>query len=83
MFERPAWQLSAACRGMDPAIFYPDRGDSKLLDYPLAICARCIVQVDCLDHAIAHHETDGVWGGTSGKDRRAEFSRRFRQRQPA
>ena len=30
----------------------------------------CPMRRQCLEHAIDHHEPDGVWGGTSERDRR-------------
>lgn len=60
-----AWMLDAAC----PA--HPD------LDYFTApydrereVCAGCLVRSDCLDHAVAHGITEGLWGGLDGKERR-------------
>lgn len=40
------WVELAACRGMDPTIFYPLRGQA--LDPARAVCARCPVVAECL-----------------------------------
>jgi WhiB family redox-sensing transcriptional regulator len=53
---------------MDPALFYPEQGDSA--DEPKAVCRDCPVQVQCLEHALRYHEKIGVWGGASERDRR-------------
>lgn len=62
------WVLDAACRGMDPDRFYPRPGES--LVEALTVCASCSVRRQCLDHALARPERIGIWGGTSGAERR-------------
>jgi WhiB family transcriptional regulator, redox-sensing transcriptional regulator len=58
----------AACAGVDPEVFLPDRGES--LDEPRAYCRRCPVQYECLDAPLAlGSQAIGVWGGTSARDR--------------
>jgi len=36
-----------------------------------AICSTCPVQSDCLTYAMDGRVDDGVWGGTTGKERKA------------
>lgn len=66
--ERPGWWDAAECRGVDPNVFYPftdaDVAAAK------AICAQCPVRQACLDHALAHREDYGVWGGATERERR-------------
>jgi WhiB family redox-sensing transcriptional regulator len=64
----PAWLDDAACKGMDPDIFFPEQGNGWV--HAAAICATCPVQQECLDWALQHEETEGVWGGTSQRERR-------------
>lgn len=65
---KPAWTARAACRGLDPELFYPSRGASTV--EAKATCARCPVVDDCLQHAIDHRERDGIWGGLSQRQLR-------------
>ena len=65
---RPAWQARAACRGMNPEIFYPSRG--QLLNDARAVCARCPVRDECREWALDRVERFGIWGGLSEHDRR-------------
>lgn len=70
------WQMQAACRGTDTAVFYhPDneRGPSRRRRDARAkeICHRCPVMADCLSSALAAHEPYGVWGGLSVNERKA------------
>ena len=71
-----AWRQKAACRGVDPDIFYPvtdeEAEDAK------AICASCPVQGACLEWALSVREKDGVWGGATERERRRILRRRRR-----
>lgn len=67
---RPEWFDEAACRGVDPGLFHPARGDYAVERNALAICAGCPVRDQCLTHAVTHHELHGIWGGTSARERR-------------
>ena len=73
------WVGRAACRGLDPAIFYPptdeEAGEAK------AICGECPVALACLEHAIEHREKNGVWGGETERERLRIVRRRRRLRQ--
>jgi hypothetical protein len=59
----------ANCIGVDPDAMFPGtgRGDA---DEAKAICKRCSVRAECLDHALAHYEVYGVWGGLTEEERR-------------
>ena len=63
-----AWREEAACRGADLALFFPGRGESAGL--ARLICASCPVRRPCLDYAIRHGITSGIWGGLADRDRR-------------
>ena len=66
---RLAWMAQAACRGMGTDLFFPAPGDD--VEPARAICARCDVCQECLDYILAAESgAPGVWGGTTGKDRR-------------
>lgn len=65
-FARPAWQADAACSGMDPALFYPERGES--IDDAVAVCDGCPVQVQCREYGMTEHY--GIWGSLAEQGRR-------------
>src|SRR5436190_8311857 len=65
--EPTPWMDLGACRGCDPALFFPAIGDPDCSVQAKLICSTCIVRTDCLEHALAHHERHGTWGGTSPK----------------
>ena len=54
------WRLWANCYGMDPDLFYPERGD-KLEPEVVAACATCPVRFPCLHSSMG--EEFGTWGG--------------------
>jgi len=60
--SRPAWHGQAKCRGADPDLFFPERGDRPAR--ALAYCEECPVRPQCLASALEVASTPGVWGGT-------------------
>ncbi len=70
LVERPEWRDLAACRGLDPDLFYPEQGDNIGLAKARAVCAPCEVRSACLAYALDAVEQHGVWGGTSESERR-------------
>jgi WhiB family redox-sensing transcriptional regulator len=63
-----AWRQRAACRGVDPDIFYP--ASEEEAEAAKAICAVCPVREPCLEYALVNRERDGVWGGATERERR-------------
>ncbi len=72
--ERAAWRGKAACKGVDPDLFYPIK-DSDAEDAK-AVCQQCPVRVPCLEYALANNEKEGVWGGLTERERRTILRRR-------
>lgn len=72
------WAEEAACRGLDPMIFYPATDEEA--EQAKEICAGCPVQMACLEHAIVEREHNGVWGGATERERQRIIRRRRRQR---
>ena len=68
------WRYRAACRGDDLDLFFPGRGESA--EPARRVCAGCPVREPCLDYALRHGITHGIWGGLAERDRRALRSRR-------
>lgn len=66
--EVPVWRDQAACQGLEPEIFYPVTDEEA--DSAKVVCGVCHVRELCLEHALAHRERDGVWGGATEKERR-------------
>lgn len=64
-----SWRQHAACRGLDPQIFYPSDEDAEALPAK-AVCDVCAVRQSCLEYALAKREKEGVWGGATERERR-------------
>lgn len=72
---RGDWVDEAACRdsGLPTSAWFPardERWDPVVLQ-AREICAGCPVAAECLEYALESDERIGVWGGLSGKQRRA------------
>src|SRR3954465_14924398 len=62
------WQERANCLGVDPDLFFPERGAST--KEAKGVCAGCEVRMECLEYALRHGEKFGIWGGMSERERR-------------
>jgi WhiB family redox-sensing transcriptional regulator len=85
--DRPArnratgWRDQAACRDIDPELFFPvGNAGAALLQISQAkqVCAACPARSPCLHWALDSGQEAGVWGGTSEDERRAVRYRRMR-----
>lgn len=65
---RASWVDFALCAEVDPAIFFPERGE------PAApakrVCMICPVRAQCLEYALENRILHGVFGGMSEHERR-------------
>ncbi len=66
--EERSWQDFANCLGVDPDLFFPERGASTR--EAKEVCRGCTVREDCLEYALQNGERFGVWGGMSERERR-------------
>ena len=62
------WKSKANCMGVDPDLFFPERGMSTR--EAKEVCKGCVVREDCLEYALANGEKFGIWGGLSERERR-------------
>ena len=77
------WRHEAACREVDPELFFPigNSGPALLqIDEAKQVCRRCSVMDECLRWAIDSGQDAGVWGGMSEDERRALKRRTIRLR---
>jgi WhiB family redox-sensing transcriptional regulator len=77
-----AWQERAACRDVDPDLFFApeqERGMRRRARELVAVslCGTCPVRTECRHQAEIFGDTYGVWGGTT------EHQRASRVLQPA
>ena len=77
------WRNLAACKGMDPNVFFPAAGDRYAAQEAKAVCASCPVSAQCLKEGQTEHT--GMWGGISANQRRSKgvsrnfFNQQYRQ----
>jgi WhiB family transcriptional regulator, redox-sensing transcriptional regulator len=75
------WRSSGACRSADPDLFFPISAQGsaeKQIARAKMICAGCQVRQECLEFALSHDQTYGIWGGTTAEDRQRDRRRRRR-----
>lgn len=76
------WQDRAACKGMDPTIFFgPEHAENvkekrDREDAAKEVCMTCPVKHDCLEYALEAREAYGIWGGLTELERKALLRRR-------
>jgi WhiB family redox-sensing transcriptional regulator len=56
---------AAACLAADPALFFPEPGDTAAEEKALAVCAGCPVLAQCYAWAVDNGERWGIWGGVN------------------
>jgi WhiB family redox-sensing transcriptional regulator len=66
--EDRGWQSRSNCMGVDPDLFFPERGASTR--EAKEVCRGCVVREDCLEFALDNGEKFGIWGGMSERERR-------------
>lgn len=66
--EDRGWQARANCMGVDPDLFFPERGASTR--EAKEVCRGCVVRDNCLEYALDNGEKFGIWGGMSERERR-------------
>ena len=66
--DEPTWHDFANCLGVDPDLFFPERGASTR--EAKEVCRGCVVREDCLEYALQNGEKFGIWGGMSERERR-------------
>jgi hypothetical protein len=74
----------ANCRGVNPALFFPEHASSeKEVARAVNICRACPdpCREACLEHAITWREA-GIWGATTGRQRRTMRTKRTRDIPP-
>jgi hypothetical protein len=64
---------AAACRGADPALFFPTSArphEKRQVQAAKSMCNGCPMRKPCLTRAVQLDEWEGIWGGFTGAERR-------------
>jgi WhiB family redox-sensing transcriptional regulator len=82
--KRSDWVVEASCRGLDPNLFFPRRGEDVKL--PKTICTTCPVRQECLEYSMTFttRELPGIWGGLTEHERKrghltAQFKKNLKE----
>ena len=67
--EFELWRDAAACTDVTGVDFFASPDNLAEIGRAKAICASCPVREDCLAFAIDTNQSDGIWGGTTPKER--------------
>lgn len=67
------WMEQAACVDEDPELFFPlsehGPGAAAQTAEALSVCSICPVAQECLRYALDTHQTAGIWGGLTERER--------------
>jgi hypothetical protein len=67
------WRLDAACRDVDPELFFPETGQVPQVTQAKQVCAGCAVRGPCLQAALhgpqARDDHSGIFAGTTARQR--------------
>ncbi|MFG2076050.1 WhiB family transcriptional regulator, redox-sensing transcriptional regulator [Nonomuraea maritima] len=77
------WRHRAACRDVDPELFFPIGNSGPALmqiEEAKQVCRSCSAVESCLKWALESGQDAGVWGGLSEDERRALKRRSARAR---
>lgn len=69
-FPRVAARADLACNPVNADQFFAWSADDQR-KVARKLCGHCPAQAQCRAHALAAGEPDGVWGGTTERDRKA------------
>jgi WhiB family redox-sensing transcriptional regulator len=67
------WRDGAACRHHDPELFFPEGTvgpAQRQAEQAKQVCQSCPARTPCLDFALRVGLAFGIWGGTTGEERR-------------
>jgi hypothetical protein len=64
----------AVCTQTDPEVFFPGTGESSR--HAVAACFACELRTDCYEWALTVPDLEGIWGGSTTRQRTQERARR-------
>ena len=72
----------AACKGMDPELFMPVRGENLKIRAAKKVCQFCPVQTECAEYGLqlaTMYDTHGIFGGLTRSERETILRERGRK----
>ena len=69
--ESAPFDGTQACISVDPEMFFPEDYDEVgAAERAKAVCKGCPLTLDCLKYAMSDASLDGIWGGTTPRERK-------------
>ena len=68
--ESAPFDGTQACVSVDPELFFPEDYDYQTTDQAKVICNSCPLTAACLTYALKDSSLDGIWGGTTPRERK-------------
>jgi WhiB family transcriptional regulator, redox-sensing transcriptional regulator len=84
-WDTESWRDQAACRNLDPDLFFPAGTTGAALDQvqrAKAVCRACPVREACLEFAMEANQEPGIWGGLDETERRQMRRAWLQKRRP-
>lgn len=76
----PAFPQAECLTANDPDLFFPQPNDKTTAAEAKEFCRFCYHQVECLEYALDHQITDGIFGGFTPDERASLKPRRDRRK---
>jgi WhiB family redox-sensing transcriptional regulator len=69
--EAPYFDGSQLCSQTDPDLFFPENTGQSIVHSRIVkkLCSSCHFKNPCLEYAIMRPELQGLWAGTTHRDR--------------
>lgn len=69
--KAPYFDGSQVCAQIDPELFFPEKPSDSIINmrYVKPICNACAFKNPCLEYALQNMELEGIWAGTTVRDR--------------
>ena len=64
-----SWREVALCNGTTEVSFFPMPDDLVGINAAKEVCRGCPVADECVQFALETNQPDGIWGGTTAKER--------------
>lgn len=74
-----SFMRKAACKGMNPDLFMPLRGEMFKIKKAKQICGECPVQFECAEYGLqlsVRYDTHGIFGGLTRNERETILKQR-------
>ena len=75
--ETRPWIGRASCPGLDPGVFFPERGDAAGVRAAKQVCRGCLALSECREWSLGITDTMGIFGGMDAKERSRERRKRL------